>query len=114
MVLYTVGVGDPRVQHSSVTSYPAYHEQQDYSAPRVSSVEPIKQASRELSEWWLCGVVCPDDHRLFVGDLGNEVNDDVLTKAFVKYTSFAKAKVRLPLCQWRVTPTPSCPLTQMD
>jgi hypothetical protein len=34
-----------------------------------------------------------DDHRIFVGDLGNEVNDDVLTKAFVKYPSFAKAKV---------------------
>lgn len=28
-----------------------------------------------------------------MGDLGNEVNDDVLTKAFQKYPSFAKAKV---------------------
>jgi RNA recognition motif-containing protein len=38
-------------------------------------------------------VLVADDHRIFVGDLGNEVNDDVLTKAFVKYPSFAKAKV---------------------
>jgi len=34
-----------------------------------------------------------DDFRLFCGDLGNEVNDTVLAKAFAKYTSFAKAKV---------------------
>ena len=34
-----------------------------------------------------------NDFRIFVGDLGNEVNDDVLTKSFQKYTSFAKAKV---------------------
>ena len=34
-----------------------------------------------------------DDFRLFCGDLGNEVNDDVLTRAFSKYASFQKAKV---------------------
>ncbi len=40
-----------------------------------------------LTEW------PENDFRIFVGDLGNEVNDDVLTKAFQKFTSFAKAKV---------------------
>jgi len=34
-----------------------------------------------------------DDFRLFCGDLGNEVNDDVLTRAFNKYPSFQKARV---------------------
>ena len=34
------------------------------------------------------------DHRIFVGDLGTEVNDDTLSKAFQKYPSFNKAKVR--------------------
>ena len=34
-----------------------------------------------------------NDFRIFVGDLGNECNDDVLSKAFQKYSSFAKAKV---------------------
>jgi len=34
-----------------------------------------------------------NDHRIFVGNLGNEANDDVLTKAFIKYPSFSKAKV---------------------
>jgi hypothetical protein len=40
-----------------------------------------------LSEW------DPDDFRLFCGDLGNEVNDDALIRAFNKYPSFQKAKV---------------------
>jgi hypothetical protein len=41
-----------------------------------------------LAEW-------PDnDFRIFVGDLGSEVNDEALSKAFSRYPSFAKAKVR--------------------
>jgi len=40
-----------------------------------------------LAEW------DPDDFRLFCGDLGNEVNDDILTRAFNKYPSFQKARV---------------------
>lgn len=34
-----------------------------------------------------------DDYRLFCGDLGNEVNDDVLSKAFSRFSSFNMAKV---------------------
>ena len=40
-----------------------------------------------LNEW------PQNDYRIFVGDLGNEVNDQVLANAFIKYPSFAKAKV---------------------
>ncbi|XP_060606514.1 RNA-binding protein 42-like [Ruditapes philippinarum] len=40
-----------------------------------------------LGEW------DPDDFRLFCGDLGNEVTDEVLARAFSKFTSFVKAKV---------------------
>lgn len=40
-----------------------------------------------LTEW------PENDFRIFVGDLGNEVNDDVLAKAFQKFNTFAKAKV---------------------
>jgi len=36
-----------------------------------------------------------DDFRLFCGDLGNEVNDDVLAKAFSKFPSFNMARVSL-------------------
>uniref|UniRef100_A0A1B6D0Z3 RNA-binding protein 42 n=1 Tax=Clastoptera arizonana TaxID=38151 RepID=A0A1B6D0Z3_9HEMI len=34
-----------------------------------------------------------DDFRLFCGDLGNDVTDEVLTRAFSKYNSFLKARV---------------------
>jgi RNA recognition motif-containing protein len=34
-----------------------------------------------------------DDYRLFVGDLGNEVNEDMLFKAFNKYSSLIKTHV---------------------
>ncbi|KAM9436158.1 RNA-binding protein 42 isoform 1-T1 [Clarias gariepinus] len=40
-----------------------------------------------LTEWET------DDFRIFCGDLGNEVNDDILTRAFSRYPSFLKAKV---------------------
>ncbi|KAJ3390101.1 hypothetical protein HDU84_007926 [Entophlyctis sp. JEL0112] len=35
----------------------------------------------------------PNDFRLFCGDLGNEVNDELLTRTFSKYPSFLKARV---------------------
>ncbi|OCT71109.1 hypothetical protein XELAEV_18038018mg [Xenopus laevis] len=35
----------------------------------------------------------PDDFRIFCGDLGNEVNDDILARAFSRYPSFLRAKV---------------------
>lgn len=34
-----------------------------------------------------------DDFRVFCGDLGNDVNDELLTRTFNKYASFIKAKV---------------------
>lgn len=35
----------------------------------------------------------PNDFRIFCGDLGNDVNDDTLARAFTKFPSFLKAKV---------------------
>jgi len=40
-----------------------------------------------LQEW------DPEDHRIFVGDLGNEVNEHLLFQAFSKYPSLLKTKV---------------------
>ncbi|XP_048614527.1 RNA-binding protein 42-like [Brassica napus] len=40
-----------------------------------------------LAEW------PENDYRLFCGDLGNEVNDDVLSKAFTRFPTFNMAKV---------------------
>lgn len=42
---------------------------------------------QSLAEW------DPNDFRIFCGDLGNEVSEEVLNKAFRKYPSFQKAKV---------------------
>ena len=40
-----------------------------------------------LEEW------AENDYRIFCGNMGNEVTDEVLANAFKKYASFAKAKV---------------------
>ena len=40
-----------------------------------------------LDEW------AENDYRIFCGNMGNEVTDEVLTNAFKKYASFSKAKV---------------------
>lgn len=40
-----------------------------------------------LAEW------PENDYRLFCGDLGNEVNDEVLSKAFTRFPSFNMARV---------------------
>lgn len=34
-----------------------------------------------------------DDFRIFCGDLGNDVNDELLTRTFNKFPSFTKARV---------------------
>lgn len=34
-----------------------------------------------------------DDFRIFCGDLGNDVNDELLTRTFNKFSSFQRAKV---------------------
>ncbi|KAL6527573.1 hypothetical protein OROGR_016663 [Orobanche gracilis] len=44
-----------------------------------------------LAEW------PENDYRLFCGDLGNEVNDDVLSKAFARFPSFNMARVYVNL-----------------
>lgn len=42
---------------------------------------------QSLADW------ADDDFRIFCGDLGNDVNDEVLTRTFNKYPSFQKARV---------------------
>eukprot|EP01119_Soliformovum_irregulare_P013992 TRINITY_DN377_c0_g1_i3.p1 TRINITY_DN377_c0_g1~~TRINITY_DN377_c0_g1_i3.p1 ORF type:complete len:178 (+),score=34.05 TRINITY_DN377_c0_g1_i3:238-771(+) len=71
-----------------------------HNAPNKTDITPIDarpkfhlQAAGEawedstLAEW------NPNDFRIFVGDLGNEVNDEGLVRAFMKYPSFLKARV---------------------
>jgi len=63
------------------------------SAPKTAAGTQLRKASGKiwrdptLEDW------PKDDYRLFCGDLGNEVTDDLLANAFRKYSSFQKAKV---------------------
>lgn len=53
--------------------------------PRVAGGERWYDAT--LTEW------PENDFRIFVGNLGTEVTDEILAKAFSKYTSFYKARI---------------------
>ncbi|XP_057419665.1 uncharacterized protein LOC130713861 [Lotus japonicus] len=55
------------------------------AVPRKAAGQTWEDPS--LAEW------PENDHRLFCGDLGNEVNDDVLSKAFSRFPSFNMARV---------------------
>eukprot|EP01114_Cavostelium_apophysatum_P016303 TRINITY_DN4601_c0_g1_i1.p1 TRINITY_DN4601_c0_g1~~TRINITY_DN4601_c0_g1_i1.p1 ORF type:complete len:258 (-),score=62.85 TRINITY_DN4601_c0_g1_i1:96-869(-) len=52
---------------------------------RKAAVDAWEDAT--LAEW------DENDHRIFVGDLGNECNDELLSRAFNKYPTFKKAKI---------------------
>merc|ERR1712000_158441 len=68
-------------------------QQSKLPGPKKQPVKYIRSAGGDtwedptLLEW------DPNDYRIFVGDIGNECTDDLLTKAFNKYPSFQKAKV---------------------
>jgi len=68
-------------------------QKKDDSEKRSKPKKYVRKAAGQswedptLSEW------PDDDFRIFCGDLGNEVTDDMLSNAFSKYTSFSKAKV---------------------
>lgn len=82
---------DKRTKNKKVNQSIEFHE--------VSNVETIyfNQAVRtaggvvwedsSLAEW------DDDDFRIFCGDLGNDVNDELLTRTFNKYPSFQRARV---------------------
>ena len=47
----------------------------------------------EIRTFTRIAFIFSDDFRLFCGDLGNEVTDETLGRAFSKYTTFVRAKV---------------------
>ncbi|XVE62730.1 hypothetical protein DITRI_Ditri06bG0142800 [Diplodiscus trichospermus] len=64
----------------------------EHKAETKKKAVPRKAAGQSwedptLAEW------PENDFRLFCGDLGNEVNDDVLSKAFARFPSFNMARV---------------------
>lgn len=57
----------------------------DKKTVRVAGGQVWEDSS--LADW------AEDDFRIFCGDLGNDVNDELLTRTFNKFPSFLKAKV---------------------
>jgi RNA recognition motif-containing protein len=55
--------------------------------------KPMRAAGGQTWEDPSLGEWDPDDFRIFCGDLGNDVTDEILIRAFNKFPSFLKAKV---------------------
>ena len=62
--------------------------------PKVDKANAVYRSAAGQKWWDATLTEWPEhDFRIFVGDMGNEVNDDILTKAFTKYASFQKARI---------------------
>eukprot|EP01117_Protostelium_nocturnum_P008890 TRINITY_DN3188_c0_g1_i3.p2 TRINITY_DN3188_c0_g1~~TRINITY_DN3188_c0_g1_i3.p2 ORF type:complete len:290 (+),score=122.02 TRINITY_DN3188_c0_g1_i3:81-950(+) len=79
------GNSSSQTGNSSQSSAQSKKEKEDAKYKRKAG--GIEWEDTTLAEW------DESDHRIFVGDLGNEANDDLLTRAFNKYPSFQRAKV---------------------
>lgn len=81
--LATSDVLDPSAARATASSSDAAAKKK--TIPRRAAGQSWEDPT--LTEW------PENDYRLFCGDLGNEVNDDVLSKAFSRFPSFNMAKV---------------------
>lgn len=70
---------------SALQSFQTEKKKKDRKTVRVAGGQIWEDSS--LADW-------PDnDFRIFCGDLGNDVNDEILTRIFNKFPSFQKARV---------------------
>ncbi|EUB55796.1 RNA-binding protein 42 [Echinococcus granulosus] len=83
LTLLDTSVAPPMRSKASLTEEPYSFQKKVYKRVAAGMVweDPT------LSDW------DPNDFRIFCGDLGNEVSDDTLIRAFSRYPSFRKAKV---------------------
>ncbi|EGD83620.1 rrm-containing protein [Salpingoeca rosetta] len=76
-----------------VPAVPGVPAGEDAKKKQKKKHKPNRQGGGEkwydptLDEW------DPNDFRIFCGDLGSEVSDEALARAFSKYPSFQKAKI---------------------
>ncbi|GCB75019.1 hypothetical protein scyTo_0018943, partial [Scyliorhinus torazame] len=80
-------VEPPHVEVGEVIAEDKKKSKQERTKRCIRTAAGISWEDPSLLEWE------HDDFRIFCGDLGNEVNDDILARAFSKYQSFLKAKV---------------------
>ncbi|XP_067831501.1 RNA-binding protein 42 [Heptranchias perlo] len=77
----------PHLEVGEVITEDKKRNKQEKAKRCIRTAAGISWEDPSLLEWE------HDDFRIFCGDLGNEVNDDILARAFGKYPSFLKAKV---------------------
>merc|ERR1719502_6883 len=93
MVQPTIGPAMPSTITATGAAAQAAAGAASAQKPKQAAAVTLRKASGKvwrdptLDDW------PKEDYRLFCGDLGNEVTDDLLANAFRKYSSFQKAKV---------------------
>ncbi|KAK9720523.1 hypothetical protein K7432_004103 [Basidiobolus ranarum] len=91
----------PSTSYYTPPSLPLGYDQGSYVPPEQQDKENSKKkkkaiyraAAGEVWEDQTLGEWEDNDYRLFAGDLGNEVTEEMLEKAFSKYPSLLKVKV---------------------
>ncbi|KAF9147508.1 RNA-binding protein 42 [Linnemannia schmuckeri] len=85
---------DPKkAQEEAEAAAAALAEEEEKAAKAKAAATVIRKAAGKTWEDPTLLEFEENDFRLFAGDLGNEVTDEILTKTFSKYPSFLKAKV---------------------
>jgi RNA recognition motif-containing protein len=82
---------EPPVMGPQIT--PKSIEDKALSNKAKKNIKYVRTAGGEVWEDSSLAEWDPNDFRIFCGDLGNEVNDEALARAFRKYPTFQKAKI---------------------
>lgn len=90
---YTASVAAPKTSTDSTTVRPALKVGPADPKKKLKKKTVLRSAGGQTWEDDSLLTWDPNDFRIFCGDLGNEVTDDLLGKAFSKYKSFLKAHV---------------------
>ncbi|CAM9850668.1 unnamed protein product [Lampetra planeri] len=78
---------EPPINSESSEEKPAKKNRPEKVKKILRSAAGITWEDASLMDW------DPNDFRIFCGDLGNEVSDDTLARAFSRYPTFLRAKV---------------------
>ncbi|KAF8939431.1 hypothetical protein EDD21DRAFT_362214 [Dissophora ornata] len=84
---------DPKKAQEEAAAAAAKAEEEEREAKAKAAATVVRKAAGLVWEDSSLLEFDENDFRLFAGDLGNEVTDELLTKTFSKYPSFLKAKV---------------------
>ncbi|KAG0197059.1 RNA-binding protein 42 [Mortierella sp. NVP41] len=84
---------DPKKVQEEAEAAAALAEEEERAAKAKAAATVVRKAAGKTWEDSSLLEFDENDFRLFAGDLGNEVTDELLTKTFSKYPSFLKAKV---------------------